>query len=99
MFITMPLPQNHDNDRHSHYPSTKNHCREQPGQMKQQSNNKATSDGRRGGDGTWRDEGGNNANAREGRAAQMGVGDEQGRDGQGRDKQRRDKQCGTQETS
>ena len=43
--------------------------------------------------------GGNNANVREGQAARMGVGDEQGRDGQGRDEQRRDKQRGTQETS
>jgi len=39
-------------------------------------------------------QGGNNANAREGQAAQMGVGDEQGRD-----EQRRHKQCGTQEMS
>ena len=43
--------------------------------------------------------GGNNTNAREGRAARMGVGDERGRDGQGRDKQRRDEQRGTQEMS
>jgi len=39
-------------------PSTKNHRREQPGQMKQQSNNKVMSDRRQGGDRTWGDEGG-----------------------------------------
>jgi len=94
MFIMTPLPQNHDDNRHSHYPSTKNHHHEQPGQTKHQSNNKVMSDGRQGGDGTWRDEGGNNANVREGRAARMGVGDKQGRDGQGRDEQ-----PGTQEMS
>jgi len=44
MFIMMPLPQNHNNDQHSHYPSTKNHRHEQPGQTKQQSNNKVMGD-------------------------------------------------------
>jgi len=34
----------HRVDPYSHYPSTKNHCCEQPGQVKQQSNNKAMGD-------------------------------------------------------